>query len=256
MKAIGTVMDSDLVKKKQFWKRDAPESAQPPKPTQRNQPAQCDICKDQGWVYLGNSGEAHRCKCKATEDRLRRQQLLLKIDGLTPRERERRFEQLENIYQDDVLDQVKGLAEQGHGLVTLFGKPGVGKSTLLICAVNLGREQDKLAIYTTMPDLLAYLRSTFGPGSEDSFDKYWDALIRADILALDELDEFNATSWATERFLRLMDERWRRLDDVLTLCATNMRPSALTEKVSSRLRDHRALIFHVEGGDMRVLNGA
>lgn len=178
----------------------------------------------------------------------------MKLDGLTTSERQRHFAELENVYQDDLIGKVECAAAEGHGLITLFGKPGVGKSTLLICAVNYGREHDKLAIYTTMSDLLSYLRSTFGPDSDDSFDKYWDALIKADILALDELDEFNDTKWAIERFLRLMDERWRRLDEVLTLCAANVRPTALAGKVSSRLRDHRALVLHVEAGDMRLTN--
>lgn len=195
-----------------------------------------------------------RCSCKAEEDRARRLDLLLKFDGLTTAERQRRFDQLDNIYSDDLIHKMENLVAGGRGMVTLFGEPGVGKSTLLICAVNYGRETGKLAIYTTMPDLLSYLRSTFGPDSEDTFDKYWDALIRADILAIDELDEFSDSKWSMERFLRLVDERWRRMDEVLTLYATNARPNALVGKVRSRLQDARAQIIEVTGKDMRGAN--
>ncbi len=84
-----------------------------------------------------------------------------------------------------------------------------------------------------------------------AFDARWDLLIRAEVLALDELDEFNTTPWAMERFMRLMDERWRAMDSRLTLCATNSRINALPEKVASRLRDGRAQIVETAGSDQR-----
>ena len=41
------------------------------------------------------------------------------------------------------------------------------------------------------------------------------------MLALDELDEFRQSDWAMERFHRLIDERWRSMEERLTLLATN-----------------------------------
>lgn len=195
-----------------------------------------------------------RCSCKDDEDKLRRNQFLLKMDGLTAQERGKRFSAIDDNYEAGVLHSVKAAVDQSCGLITLMGSFGVGKTTLLMCAVNEGRLAGKLAIYTTVTDLLSYLRSTFGPDAEESFDKYWDALIRCDILALDELDEFNTTPWALERFHRLIDERWRRMDEVLTLCASNNRVQSLPGKVQSRLRDVRAQIITLEGRDMRRSN--
>lgn len=192
-----------------------------------------------------------RCSCKESEDKLRRGQFLLKMDGLTAKEREKSFAGITDNYEPGILHGIKMAADTSRGLITLTGGYGVGKTTLLMCAVNQGRLAGKLAIYTTVTDLLTYLRSTFAPDAEDSFDKYWDALIRCDILALDELDEFSTTAWAMERFLRLIDERWRRMDEVLTLCATNNRVQSLPGKVQSRLRDDRAQVFALEGQDMR-----
>lgn len=122
---------------------------------------------------------------------------------------------------------------------------------MLIAAVNAAREAGILAVYTTITDLLDYLRQAYAPNTTLDFDGRWDLLIRCQVLALDELDEFNTTPWAMERFLRLIDERWRAMDQGLTLCATNSRLNSLPEKVASRLRDGRAYVFELTGADMR-----
>lgn len=220
----------------------------------------CDLCKDMGWVVsdemeMTRMGHMQtkliRCECQTEQDKMRRTQFLLKMDGLTQREREYRFATIEDNYDPGVLTGLKAAVDARAGLITLMGSFGVGKTTILMCAVNEARSAGRLAIYTTVTDLLSYLRSTFQADAEDSFDKYWDALIRCEVLALDELDEFNTTPWAMERFLRLIDERWRRMDEVLTLCATNNRPQALPGKIQSRLRDTRAQMIELKGRDMR-----
>lgn len=194
------------------------------------------------------------CACQNEARTLRRTQFLTKMDGLTPRERELRFSAIDDNYEPGVLHLLKRAAEEHRGLITLTGGFGVGKTTLLMCGVNEGRNHNQLAIYTTVTDLLSYLRSTFDPDADESFDKYWDALIRCSILALDEMDEFKTSSWAMERFLRLIDERWRRMDEVLTLCALNNRINSLPGKVQSRLQDGRAEIIAIGGNDMRPSN--
>lgn len=224
-----------------------------------NATARCALCNDLGWVSsglvpdrLGNyNANAIRCVCKAEEDKARRAQFLLKMDGLTQREREYRFATIKDNYDPGVLTSLKATVDARAGLITLMGSFGVGKTTILMCAVNEARSAGRLAIYTTVTDLLSYLRSTFQPDADDSFDKYWEALIRCEVLGLDELDEFNTTPWAMERFLRLIDERWRRMDEVLTLCATNNRPQALPGKIQSRLRDARAQMIELKGRDIR-----
>jgi DNA replication protein DnaC len=141
-------------------------------------------------------------------------------------------------------------------MVTLSGPPGTGKSTLLICAVNAAREANIPSVYVTMTDLLDYLRAAFNPEQRDmSFEKRWDLLVSAEVLALDELDEFNSTPWAAERFMRLIDERWRNMHTRLTLLATNASLSRLPPKVASRLNDGRASVWTLGGADMRRAEG-
>lgn len=234
------------------------ETISPPKSSSRPTNV-CPRCNGDGWLSTGlvqtrsdhYENKLIRCECKLEEDRQKRLAFLLCMDGLTTKERGYRFADLNDTYSDGALHVVRQAAQECRGLITLIGDYGVGKTTLLMCAVNEGREAGKLALYTTLTDLLSYLRSTFDADSDMSYDKYWKALIDCDILALDELDEPRTSDWVLETFMRLMDERWRRMDERLTLCATNRRISALHGKIQSRLADGRAHILSIGGHDMR-----
>lgn len=203
------------------------------------------------WPGHPQFGKAIRCECQYDNDIEKRRNYLLRIDGLNPSERALRFADLQMGSNEAPLQRVMEATRRRRGIITLTGKPGTGKSSMLIAAVNEAREANVPAVYTTVTDLLDYLRQAYAPNTELSFDARWDLLLRAEVLALDEVDEFNTTPWAMERFLRLMDERWRNLDRVLTLCATNSRINAMPEKVASRLRDGRAMVVELTGADMR-----
>lgn len=103
--------------------------------------------------------------------------------------------------------------------ITVWGSPGVGKSLLLAGAVNQAVALDRVAVYVTVPDLLEHLRKAYNPANHIDGDKFWDLLVRADVLALDEVDRFNPTPWAKERFFELVNHRYN--EPGLTLFATN-----------------------------------
>ena len=219
-----------------------------------------------GWVYSvdgagrviweNRSPKLVRCACQRQSQREREQRILLTMDGLKASERLLRFEDLMLTKNQSALDHVRESVDRRRGLITLIGKPGSGKTSLLICAVNQARDLGRSAVYTTVTDLLAYLRQAFDPKSDHAketlgLDVRWRTLVDAELLALDELDEFNTTAWAMEQFLRLIDERWRQIDRVLTLCATNSGLRQLPEKVTSRLLDGRAQVLQLGNLDMR-----
>lgn len=255
-KQTGEILSNSTPTSSGEWTNTEPSAKQKDRST-TSEVYNCFRCKDMKFYVLDlqpgdrGFGQAIRCTCQYEGDIERRRAYLLRIDGLSPRERALSFGDLEGGANDSILKQVRDATLRRKGIITLTGKPGTGKSSALICAVNEAREANVPAVYTTITDLLDYLRSAYAPNTELTFDARWDLLLRAEVLALDELDEFNTTPWAMERFLRLMDERWRAMDKCVTLCATNSRINTLPDKVASRLRDGRAYVFELQGGDMR-----
>lgn len=231
--------------------------------TARIEGYQCSTCKDMGFygrdVQPGHPdfGKAIPCACRTKGLMERQYKRLQSIDGLTPTERQIR---LSGLHLDDenrgVYESVVYALQRKRGIITLYGKPGRGKSTFIIAAVNEAREVNVPAVYARVSDVLDYLRNAYDPGRERelSADDRWHLLTTVDVLALDELDQFKTTEWAMEKFLALIDERWRNMDRAVTLLASNAAIANLPEKVASRLQDRRSQLFHLTGIDMRKFN--
>ena len=231
----------------------------------------CDCRLGQGAqrFYAERAGNPYG-KQLAEEAARRRAAYLQKIDGLQAHERAIRLEGfLPTRHNREAIAAVEAGIRQRAGLITLCGPFGTGKTGLLMAAVNACRGEDLAAIYRTTADALAWLRAGFDQSGRDgedfSFDKRWRLLTAAPCLALDELTAFSVTPWAAERFERLIDERWRAMPHLLTLCAFNAGsgdsggsggsadrlPTGLPDVVESRLRDRRAHWIHMGGMDMR-----
>lgn len=213
----------------------------------------CEICLGIGFyvldVPLGHPrfGQAIICGCQNTKRNEARQRKLDALDGLTGAERLRSFGTTVTPSHQSYARTV--LLATTTGMITLQGKPGVGKTHLMHCVVNHAKEQGRVAVYAAMPDVLDYLRAAFNPKIEEPFEERWKLLITCEVLCLDELDEFNATGWAKERFLRLIDERSRHSDTLLTVMALNGDPNSLLPKVASRMLQGK--VMHMESPDMR-----
>ena len=109
------------------------------------------------------------------------------------------------------------------GLILLHGNNGVGKSRLLIAATNAVR-RTHTAVFATAERILTYLRAGFDPNrphATPSYDQRWALIQDAELLAIDELEKYNATDWAARQFLELIDYRWRHIESRLTLLAMN-----------------------------------
>ena len=187
-------------------------------------------------------------------DSSRQRTYLRQIDGLTENERGFVFDDL--VVNDDnraAIEAVRQAVKARRGLVTLQGAGGIGKTSLLVCAVNDARERGIGAVYSTVSDVLQYLRNAYDPQQAKlvSFDARWELLVECEVLALDEFARFATTEWALEKFHRLIDERWRHIDHRLTLVATNSELSQLDPTVMSRLKDGRAVVLQMGGKDMR-----
>lgn len=181
------------------------------------------------------------------------QQLFLRsICGLTPEMQDWTFGNTQAAFGiADAYATAQSLMAQPAWMLTLTGPFGIGKTRLLACIINAGRDAGWTSVYMTTAELLDHLRAAYAPGSNITFDGLWEKIVNARILALDELDRWSPTPWAQEKFFELIDLRYRNGAEKLTAFATNAQLDDLPPYLASRMRDRRCRLFELAGVDMR-----
>ncbi|TET53246.1 MAG: AAA family ATPase, partial [Anaerolineales bacterium] len=103
------------------------------------------------------------------------------------------------------------------GWLLITGTYGCGKTHLAAAIGNARVTEGQPALFVSVPDLLDYLRATFGPNSTSSFDKRFEEVRKTPFLILDDLGTESATPWAREKLYQLFDYRYNaRLPTVIT----------------------------------------
>ena len=131
----------------------------------------CDCKLGQGAhrFYAERAGNPYG-KQLAEEARQRRQAYLEKVDGLKPSERTITLAGYTvGKHNREAAEAVAKAVNRGVGLITLWGAFGVGKTALMIAAVNACRGQ-VLISYMTTADMLAWLRAGFDQSQRDGED--------------------------------------------------------------------------------------
>lgn len=154
-------------------------------------------------------------------------------------------------HNERAYDAAFRLAQNPAWFLALSGQYGVGKTRLLACIVNHVRSNGQTAVYSTTADLLDHLRATYHPEAEVTYDALWDRIATAKVVALDEMDRWNPTPWAKEKFFQLMDVRYRAGRECLTVLATNESIDRVPGYLQSRLRDKRCSIEVINAPDVR-----
>jgi len=148
-------------------------------------------------------------------------------------------------------DGAIGLIDNPMFFDTLHGSYGVGKTWLLAMIVNECRLRGWISIYTTAAEVMDHLRAAYAPGAPVAIDDRWERLVSARVLVLDEIDKFNPTPWALEKFFELCNLRYRDGEHCLTGFATNAPIGSIDGSLLSRMRDQRCQIHEVTGPDLR-----
>ena len=135
-------------------------------------------------------------------------------------------------------------ATEPHGWLVLQGAVGCGK-THLAAAIKNERDRNGLqTLFKTTPDLLDYLRATYAPDSNVTYDRGFDAIRNAEMLILDDYGAHSSTPWAEEKLFQLLNYRFNaRLPTVITtnqpLDRSALSPGAPNQelRILSRLLD-------------------
>ncbi len=132
-------------------------------------------------------------------------------------------------------DLSRQYAENPDGWLVLFGGYGCGKTHLAAAIANRAIERGQPVLFVVVPDLLDYLRATFGPSSPATYDERFDQVRNAPLLILDDLGTQSSTAWAQEKLFQILNYRYSaRLPTVVT---SNRRLEEIDLRIRSRMVD-------------------
>lgn len=130
-------------------------------------------------------------------------------------------------------------ARQPQGWMVFIGAYGSGKTHLAAAIANFRQSQGEQVMFVTAPDLLDYLRTTFGPNANTTFDVLFDRVRNVPLLVLDDLATQHARSWAKEKLFQLLDYRYvAKLPTVIT---SSEKLDDMEERILSRILDARTV---------------
>ena len=127
-------------------------------------------------------------------------------------------------------------AQDPEGWLVFLGPSGCGKTHLVHAIANerlkLGRE----VLYFQVADLLDYLRVTYSPESTVTYDRLFDEVRNAPLLALEDLGTHYPTPWAREKLHQILVHRHdARLPTLIT--TTELDDERRADPIISRLHD-------------------
>ncbi|HYI15204.1 MAG TPA: ATP-binding protein, partial [Thermomicrobiales bacterium] len=202
----------------------------------------CPICSGAGFLRMDasvtspNFSRLVPCVCKMEEQRARSQRNLREFSDLTPF-RDQTFESFDPSQRGtrDAFEAAIAYARHPDGWLVLVGDYGCGKTHLAAAIASFTLDEREMGpIFAVVPDLLDYLRTTFSPDSDVSYDDRFNAFRGADLLILDDLGTENATPWAREKLFQIINHRYNERSP---LVVTTNDLDRVDPRIRSRLCD-------------------
>jgi DNA replication protein DnaC len=128
-------------------------------------------------------------------------------------------------------------ANKPKGWLMLLGPYGCGKTHLAAAIGNARQDQGDPPLFIMVPDLLDYLRATFGENSSTSFDRRFTDIRTTPLLILDDLGTQSMTPWAREKLHQLFNHRYNA--ELPTVITSADKVENMDERIRSRLLDSR-----------------
>lgn len=210
----------------------------------------CSICKGVGFFRRDlppnhpQFGRAVVCRCTKTKLQAKRQKRLLKLSNLGMLSRftfetfQANNQQVKSDYQEnhqEALTLCQQYTTEPQGWLLLKGTYGGGKTHLAAAIANSRIAQGQLTLFVVVPDLLDYLRATYGPRSEIGYDERFNQVRNIPLLILDNLDTRTSTAWAKEKLFQIINHRYNA--QLPTVITTSTELEEIDLRIRSRLQD-------------------
>lgn len=227
----------------------------------RDRDAPCPLCDGRG-VYLidvpvgdARYGKFQRCPNHPVENDRDMQERLRRFGNLGAH-RDKTFANFSTALEGrnytrrelDSLAQAKRIghafAAQPSGWILYEGPYGCGKTHLAVAIANDRLELfGEQVLFITAPDLLDFLRMTYSPTVEASYDEYFERIRNVPLLVLDDLGVENPSPWAKEKMFQLLN--FRHFMALPTVITTNASLDELDARISSRMLE-RDIVKHIK----------
>jgi DNA replication protein DnaC len=168
-------------------------------------------------------------------DRLQRHSNLgplahLTFDTLSPQGRNG-----ENRYFEKAYIAAKEFASDPKGWILFYGPSGCGKTHLACAIANFCLKQGNPVLFIVTLDLLDYLRASFSPKSDVSYDELFQRVENTPLLILDDFSIGVITPWASDKLSQIISFRYNaQLPMVVT---TKVHPEEIEQSFRDRLLD-------------------
>lgn len=210
----------------------------------------CPVCQGAGFLRMDvpvgdpNFGRLVPCDCRLAEsDEQARRELeaASNMEAFAQKTLDS-FDPAVHPAAQRAFEVARRYSEAPSGWLLLHGPCGSGKTHLSAAVANESIRRRRKSLFMIVPDLLDYLRETFNPRSEVTYDERFEAIRSVPMLVLDDLGTENATTWAREKLYQIVNHRYNtQLPTVLT---TNQDLESIDERIRSRICD-AALVTQV-----------
>jgi len=132
------------------------------------------------------------------------------------------------------LNQAQNFARSLKGWLLLLGGYGCGKTHLAAAIANFAVDMGVQTIFLTVPDLLDWLRYSYG-AADENFETRFEEIRNVGLLVLDDLGSQNGTPWAQEKLYQVLNHRY--VNHLPLVVTSNQSLEEIEGRIQSRLRD-------------------
>ncbi|MBI4220761.1 MAG: ATP-binding protein [Chloroflexi bacterium] len=129
----------------------------------------------------------------------------------------------------------QAFAADPRGWLVILGPSGCGKTHLAAAVANALVQAERPVLYTSAPDLLDHLRSTYESGATVAYEALFQRVADAPVLVLDDVGSHNPSPWAQEKLDQILTRRYNARRP--TVVASSTEEAKLDDRLRTRLLD-------------------